>query len=147
MKQLLLFLSITLLSLVGCKQTISGAIAKPGANKAEKVWIFAQFNVPEEGEKIESYYYYGLITQSLYKEIKENRAGNAFITLEKVRYWGKEGKIHEYADNEFSGEIVFRVEDIRKIQLINVEPKIGLGSEQFDNNNQAEKQVKSAVGT
>ncbi len=32
----------------------------------EKVWVFAEFSTPREGDKIDSYYYYGKVSNSLY---------------------------------------------------------------------------------
>ena len=41
-----------------------------GANAhMDTVWTFTQFNVTEEGDTIDSYYYYGEISKKLYKKI------------------------------------------------------------------------------
>ncbi|MDQ6989226.1 MAG: hypothetical protein Q9M19_05025 [Mariprofundaceae bacterium] len=100
--------------------------------KQEKVWVFAQFNVPEEGDVIDSLYYYGTIPKSLYTLIQDNRIQQGFIVLSEVKYWGQDDLIHAYAGIEHTGELVFRIEDIRRLKLLNAVPKAGLGSEQFD---------------
>ncbi len=98
----------------------------------EKVWVFAQFNVREEADGLESYYYYAKITKSLYNEISQNKLQKGFIYLESVKYWGENDLIYDYADGENTGELIFRIEDIAKIDLVKVEPIIGKGIEQFD---------------
>ena len=98
----------------------------------EKVWVFIQFHVPLKNKKIKDYYYYGKISEPLYVRIKGNRINTGFILLDDVKYWGGDDLIHEYADGENEGEIVFRIEDIRKIELVNKKPVAGRGSEQFE---------------
>ncbi|MCJ8169480.1 hypothetical protein [Atopomonas sediminilitoris] len=103
----------------------------PLADAAPKqLWAFIHFNVPSE-TGMDSYYYYGRIAQPLYRLIKNNRAQRGFITLEEVRYWGNDDKIHAYADRENTGEVVFRIEDIKQIELIANAPQVGLGYEQY----------------
>lgn len=90
------------------------------------VWVFTQFNVPEENNAIDSYWYFGEVSQALYNKISSNTVGQGFIGMKNVRYWGSEGKsIYEYADEEHSGDLVFRIEDIRRIKLLKMPPKVG----------------------
>jgi len=98
----------------------------------EKVWVFAQFNVREEKDDLESYYYYAKISKSLYTQISENKLHQGFILLNDVKYWGKHDVIYNYEDGENSGQLVFRIEDIAKIDLVKVEPIVGKGTEQFE---------------
>jgi len=98
----------------------------------KKIWVFVQINVPLKGEKFEDYFYYGKISEPLYTRIKTNRINSGFILLDDVMYWGQDDLIHEYADEENEGEIVFRIEDIKKIELVNKKPDAGRGSEQFE---------------
>ncbi len=97
-----------------------------------RVWVFAQFNVPEENDKIDSYYYYGKMSYKLYKSISNNKIHQGFIYLDDVKYWGNDDLIHNYADGEHEGDLVFRIEDIRRLKLVKTAPKAGLGSEQFE---------------
>lgn len=115
----------------GCNIEEEAAAVKHNIS-TEKTWVFAQFNVPYEGEGVEDFYYYGKISKPLYTTIKNNRIKSGFILMDDVMYWGKDDLIHDYADGENEGEIVFRIEDIRKIELVNRKPKAGLGSEQFE---------------
>jgi len=98
----------------------------------EKVWVFAQFNVREEKDDLESYYYYAKISKSLYTQISENKLHQGFILLNDVKYWGKHDVIYNYEDGENSGQLIFRIEDIAKIDLVKVEPVVGKGTEQFE---------------
>lgn len=87
----------------------------------KKVWIFFQFNVPLEGGKIDTYYYYGLVSKSLYYDISKNKIERGFIFLDQVKYW-KDDKIYNFRDEESNGSLVFRIEDIRKMELLNGNP-------------------------
>ncbi|WP_339066663.1 hypothetical protein [Teredinibacter turnerae] len=51
--------------------------------------------------------------------------------MKHVKYWDDD-IIHEFADAESTGELVFRIEHIVKIERINSEPSAGLGMEQYD---------------
>ncbi len=97
-----------------------------------KVWIFAQFNVKEGNDDQESYYYYGKISKKLYDAISFNEIERGFILLENVKYWGDGDLIYDYRDIESSGEIIFRIENIVKMEKINIEPIPGRGAEQFE---------------
>ncbi|MBZ9611869.1 hypothetical protein [Rheinheimera maricola] len=97
----------------------------------EKVWAFIQFNVPEEGNDVESYYYFAEISKPLLQSINNNSVSSGFIFLQNVRYWGSNDVIHEYKDKENTGDILFRIEDIRKLKTVNDAPVIGQGIEQY----------------
>lgn len=119
-----------ILFISGCNLEEAQAI-KDNAS-TEKVWAFIQFNVPLKDDEMEDYYYYGAISKPLYTSIKNNTLNSGFILMDDVKYWGNDDLIHEYADGENVGEIIFRIEDIRKIELVNTKPVVGKGSEQFE---------------
>ncbi len=126
-----LIIIILLFSVVGCNAEQEVQALNSNLNN-EKVWVFAQFNVREEADGLESYYYYAKIAKSFYNEISQNKLQKGFIYLESVKYWGENDLIYDYADGENTGELIFRIEDIAKIDLVKVEPIIGKGIEQFD---------------
>lgn len=95
----------------------------------EKVWVFAQFNIQAESEGLESYYYFGEVSKTIYDGISANRIKRGFILLENVKYWGNDDKVYAYEDEENSGEIIFRIKDIRRMKLVNGEPALGYGYE------------------
>lgn len=95
-------------------------------------WAFIQFVVPEDNGETEAYYLYGQVSKRLLDSIANNRIEHGFIFLKNVRYWGDNNIIHEYRDGENTGELVYRIEDIRRIKLIRTEPKVGMGYEQFE---------------
>lgn len=101
-------------------------------NDGERVWAFLQVNVQEEEDGVESYYYFAQISQTIYQGISRNELSEGFLLLENVRYWGNDDLIYDYKDIEYSGEIVFRIEDVQRISLINSEPVVGLGYEQYE---------------
>ena len=90
----------------------------------KKVWGFFQFNVTNENGKLESYYYYGKVSANLYDRIKQNKIQKGFLFLDEAQYWGEDDKIHAYRDEESSGELVFRIEDIKRIQLLRHKPGV-----------------------
>lgn len=84
---------------------------------SRKVWVFTQINVNHEDGELSSYYYYARISASLYDRIKRNDISRGFLLLEDVRYLGNDDKIHSYKDEDSQGELVFRIEDIKRIEL------------------------------
>ena len=122
--------------LAGC-DLVEELCAVEAEIEGPRVWAFMQFNVPEEGGGIGSYYYYGNISKELYDKINSNKIKRGFMLLEKVRYWGDDDLVHEYRDKEYSGNLVFRVEDLVRIKGINSDPLLG-----FDEPKQANTPVK-----
>ena len=90
----------------------------------EQIWVFAQFNVQEKNG-LEDYYYYGRVSKSLFEKISRNTIRSGFILLGDIRYIGNDDIIHEYRDSESSGDILFRIEDIRRFERIVKPPAIG----------------------
>ncbi len=138
-----LYLSILIIVfLSGCDLDEAHAIKDNASDK--RVWVFIQFNIPLKNNKLEDYYYYGKISQPLYERIRSNQIKSGFILLDDVKYWGRDDIIYDYADGENEGEIVFRIEDIRKMELVNKRPIAGKGREQFEaNETVADKKIKN----
>ncbi|HEY9036703.1 MAG TPA: hypothetical protein VIM96_08345 [Pseudomonadales bacterium] len=113
--------------LLGCDARTD--IQASDANNAhEKIWVFVQINVPEEDGGVESYYYYGQIPQKTYDGISQNVFDKGFILLENVKYWGNDDLLHEYKDDENTGDLVYRIEDIRRIKRVHTVPDVGVAS-------------------
>lgn len=117
--KVLLLCVFTLLS--GCRFSEEMDAATSNISE-ERVWVFAQFNVPEENDAMETYYYYGNVAKSLYEQVSDNRLSSGFVLMKQVRYWGDDDRVHDYQDAEDSGNLIFRIEDIRRIKLINQDP-------------------------
>ena len=116
------FLMLTLLSACNMRDEVEAA---KELQDGKKIWIFAQLNVPKEDNTIEDYYYFARINESLYKKIKDHRIKQGFITFQNVRYWTNDDTIQSIGDEIYADEMVFRIEDIRKIDLVKSEPRIG----------------------
>lgn len=133
--------------IAGCNVGEEASALKENANQ-KKIWAFLQINVPEEDNKLESYYYFGRVSESLYHKISDNRIRRGFILLEDVHYWGDKNLIYQYKDNENQGNLVFRIEDIRRIKRVNKKPVVGKGAEQYDEPvNNLESKPKDNVPT
>jgi hypothetical protein len=132
-----------LLAFAGCQQR-NTADAPSADQDTSRMWVFAQINVVEEKGGLESYYYFGEVSRALYKQIAANKVQRGFLALENVRYWGTDDKIHSYRDGEYTGELVFRIEDVKKIQPVRRAPMIGKGSEQWDEESAAAQPAAAA---
>ena len=117
--KVLLLCVFTLLS--GCRFSEEVDAATSNISE-ERVWVFAQFNVPEENDAMETYYYYGSMAQTMYDKVVNNEVESGFILLKQVRYWGDDDRVHDYKDSEDSGNLIFRIEDLRRVKLINQDP-------------------------
>jgi hypothetical protein len=127
-------------ALLGCDPVSEiRALEKVSDNK--KVWVYAQFNVREDNDGVESYYYYGKVSKSLYDTISQNRLNRGFILLEEVKYWGSDDLLYDYKDRQNSGEIVFRIENIARMAKVNKKPIVGKGFDQF----MTEAELKDSV--
>ncbi|MFC3094228.1 hypothetical protein DRW07_14930 [Alteromonas sediminis] len=111
-----LFLVLTLsVLLIGCNQETQNP---PAPTPPEKlIWVFSQFNVPEEDQAMESYWYYGRMSETLYKAIYANEVDKGFLRLTDVHYWS-DNAVHPYEDDTYQGEMLFKIEDLRKINVV-----------------------------
>ena len=115
-------LMLTLLSACNMRDEVEAA---KEFQDGKKIWVFAQINVPKEDKTIEDYYYFAQINESLYEKIKDHRIKQGFIVLDNVRYWTNDDTIKSIGDEIYDDEMLFRIEDIRKIDLVKNEPRIG----------------------
>lgn len=92
---------------------------------SEKVWVYIQFNIEESGNKIDDYYYFGEINASLYSKMKTRKIQSGFIAMSNIKYWASDDSIQSIGDEIYSNEMLFRIEDIRKVSLLSNEPKDG----------------------
>ena len=115
------------------------------SESGKRIWVFVQFNVPEEGDKIDSYWYFGQVSESLYRKIVKNKVESGFLLMSNVRYWGDDGLVHEYKDSEYTGELLFRIEDIRKIDVVRIPPEISSKSEEVNAISEDEKDIKPKI--
>ena len=129
MKKILIVIAVYLLS--GCDAR-SEIAALESFSDPNKEWVFAQFNVDEENDVLDSYFYYGRVSASLLEKIKHNKIDTGFILLENVRYWGDKDLVYDFKDSEHTGDLVFRIEDIVRIQMVHTPPVVGLGYEQYE---------------
>lgn len=137
MKNILLVI-VLLISLNACYYDEITAIETN--MKSPRTWVYAQFNIPNSSDEIESYYYYALISETLYSKILNNELERGFIHLGKVRYWDNNDRIDEYRDRESFGDLILRIEHIVKMEKIVKEPIVGLGIEQFDDDTVIEQE-------
>ncbi|MCE2570963.1 hypothetical protein [Motilimonas eburnea] len=127
--KLLTLMMATFVFLSGCR--VADEVGTAAKNTStERVWVFAQFNVPEENDGLESYYYYGNVAKPLFDAISDNQIEDGFIILKKVRYWGDDDRVHEYQDSQDSGDLVFRIADIRRIKQIKQDPLLDPANKQ-----------------
>ncbi len=125
----ILFVSIFI---AGCDLENLPQLAAPSSGAT--VWVFTQFNVPEENDSVDSYWYFGEISQALYERISSNEVHSGFVRLENVHYWGDDDTVYEYADDDEVGELVFRIQDIKKINLLKKAPNVGASQGGEDKN-------------
>jgi len=142
-----LVLGLMLISLAACK--VGNEIeAVKEMQDGKKIWIFAQLNVPQGNNKVEDYYYFAQINESLYEKIKSQKISEGFIVFQNTRYWSSDDVIKSIADGLYSDEMLFRIEDIRKIDLVKHEPKVGFkyGSSGGETSSEGTAAAKSKTG-
>ncbi len=89
--------------------------------KSDGVWVFLTLRY-ESNDGFQFNYYYGEMNKKLYNKIANNLITKGFFKLNKVRYWNNDDKLELYADDVYSGNMVFRIEDIRKLNELKDDP-------------------------
>jgi hypothetical protein len=119
----LLFVATLLASMSACELK-EEAEAINEVQKTPKVWLYVQVNVPVADGQLKTHYYYARVSESLYNKIAKNEIGRGFLFLEDVRYYGNDDKVYSYADDESSGDLVYRIEDIKSIEKLKKPPRL-----------------------
>ncbi len=141
-----LFCLLSCLLLVGCGELSQELLSLKSSVDGEKQWIFVQLSVDEHDiGQPRSYYYYGKVSSSMYEAIASNTLQDGFLFLEQVMYWGNDDLIHEYEDAQYSGDLIFRVADVVKVESIKQAPVAGVGYEQFEGLEPLKTQEASAL--
>ena len=132
-------MSVLLLAGCGADQELQSI---ERGNLEPSVWVFAQINVPAEEDELESYYYFARVSRALYDDVSQNKLEQGFALLREVHYWDNDDRIRAYRDEADEGELVFRIEDIRKLTLLRRGPVVGLDSTEFEALNTAPVEVE-----
>lgn len=116
--------------------------ALDAATRGPSAWVFVQLNVPKEVGGMDTYYYFARVSSPIYERIRRKELERGFITLQDVRYWNNDDRIQAYRDAADSGELVFRIEDIRMISLLRKEPRVG---DDYDQHEERQRKPGSAA--
>jgi len=123
MRRILVML-VALFMLQGCNAgNEAGALEE--LNTRNPVWIFVHFNVPSEKDGLDTYYYFGQVNESLYNKIANNSLTSGFILMRNVRFWNNDDTIEAYSDPVDGNDLLFRIEDIKRIRKSKTEPVVG----------------------
>lgn len=87
----------------------------------ECIWVFAQINIPEK-ENFEDYYYFGKIEKTLYDDIINQRKEKGLILFRDLHYFNDEDKVEKYEDDTYSGNVLFRIEHLVKVEKVKKHP-------------------------
>lgn len=136
------FISVFFVFLSGCNMDEIDALSE--LEDQDKTWVFVQFNVAREGGNIKDYFYFGEMDTSLYNKITSNQIRRGFINLKNIRFWNTDDVIESTEDDLYANEMVFRIEDIKKIDLVKKEPPIGYKYADSETNETAKEPVKKA---
>jgi hypothetical protein len=119
-------LLIFLLLLTGCQ---SGESNRTYQNDLETRWVYVEVKT-DNGDTDYFYYLFGRMKARLFEDISNNTINEGFFLISEAKYYDDNGLIADYADDLYSGSLVFRIEEIKMLKLLNKQPVVGLGSDQ-----------------
>ncbi len=94
-------------------------------NSQKTIWTYVETK-SDETESQYRYHLFGQMKESLFYEISNNVIESGFFMLSSVKYYDNNNLVAEYADDQYTGNLVFRIEDIQMIKQMKKAPKIGL---------------------
>ena len=89
----------------------------------DTIWVYAQINIPEKDDSIETYYYQGRIKQDIYNLIIDGSLKEGFILFRDIRYFD-DYTVKKLENGSNTGDILFRMEHIVKVDLLKGDPLI-----------------------
>lgn len=94
-------------------------------NSQKTVWTYVEIQ-SDGADSDYRYFLFGEMKESLFDDISNNVIEAGFFMLASVKYYDSNNLVAEYSDDEYTGNLVFRIEDIQMIKQMKKAPKIGI---------------------
>ncbi|MFK8011294.1 MAG: hypothetical protein AB8B80_04585 [Marinicellaceae bacterium] len=96
-------------------------------NSQKTTWIYVE--IQSNGKSSDyRYFLFGEMKESLYHDISNNVIESGFFMLASVKYYDNNNVVANYSDGLYTGNMVFRIEDIQLIKKMKKPPVIGIGA-------------------
>ena len=86
----------------------------------EKQWVYIELSTISKTDTVD-YFFYGQINKSIIKKIDNDDSEGLFL-LSKARFVNDDDFLELYKDEKYSGELVFKLQDVEEIRLYNDDP-------------------------
>ena len=86
----------------------------------EKQWVYIELSTISKTDTTD-YFLYGQINKSIINKIDNDDSEGLFL-ISKARFMNDDKMLELYEDEEYSGELVFKIQDIEEIKLYNDDP-------------------------
>ena len=86
----------------------------------EKQWVYIELSTISKTDTTD-YFLYGQINKSIINKIDNDDSEGLFL-ISKARFMNDDKMLELYEDEEYSGELVFKIQDIEEIKLFNDDP-------------------------
>jgi protease II len=124
-----IFMLLLFVLLGGCDRTQQSSISYE--NSKQKTWVYLE--IKSKGEETDyRYYLYGEIKKQLFFDISNNVIESGFFMISDVKYYDDNNLVANYADDLYTGTLVFRIEDIQMIKELKKAPDVGLGPNEIE---------------
>ena len=101
--------------------------AKSYENSHKKIWTYVE--IESKGESSDyRYFLFGEMKENLFNDISNNVIESGFFMLASVKYYDNNNVVANYSDDLYTGNMVFRIEDIQMIKKMKKAPLIGIGA-------------------
>jgi hypothetical protein len=87
----------------------------------QKSWIYIELEVKTK-EDTNDYHYFGQVNQRFLDNLSYDDNYNRLFTLTNIRYLDDDDVLKLYEDNSDKGTIIFRTQDIVKIEILKIDP-------------------------
>lgn len=112
-KLLLIVLSIFLSSCLNGKYDVG--------KKDAKVWVYMEIETILKKDTSQNYIY-GQIKKSILDEMRNNPKASGIFFVDNTRYINDDDLLEIYADEKDTGELAFRLEDIKTLDVLKKDP-------------------------
>ena len=94
-------------------------------NSQKTIWTYVEIESDSNSSQYR-YFLFGEMKESLYNDISNNVIESGFFMLTSVKYYDSNNVVANYSDDLYTGNLVFRIEDIQMIKTMKKAPLIGL---------------------
>ncbi|MFT7345215.1 MAG: hypothetical protein ACI9XP_001809 [Lentimonas sp.] len=113
--------------LVSCGKATKG---NKSETKSNLRWVYLVAQTAMQTDTTE-FFLYGQIKTAIAEDLMGNQKSSGVFHIEKLRYYNDDDLLEIYEDEKDEGLFIFRIQDVRRIELLKKDPVLSMDEEEL----------------